>query len=210
MRWATWKKAERKLRNDASRAKSKLSGSAAGSLLLQQHLDEELAKDLARLMQEPVDVGLTDQAQAKPSSRKSKSAPAEPSAQQLLAAAKSEVLAAEKEMKRGKSHLEKANAKLLRAESKAGQPYQLLDAVLAQKDAEGELLRAMLARKVAHLSVVHLECDAAIEEASYVHREWGAALLREKKANQCAEMWEKQAQEATALAKELHTRHAVV
>ena len=81
------------------------------------------------------------------------------------------MLAAEKEIKRAKLRLEKAIAKLLRAEAKAGQPYQLLDAVLAQKHAEGELLRAMLARKVAHhphLSVVHLDLqwDAALEEAS--------------------------------------------
>ena len=78
------------------------------------------------------------------------------------------MLAAEKEIKRAKLRLEKAIAKLLRAEAKAGQPYKLLDAVLPQKHAEGELLRAMLARKVAHLSVVHLDLqwDAALEEAS--------------------------------------------
>ena len=193
-------KAERKLRNDNSRAKSKLPAADAG----RQQLDENLAKELARLLREPVDVGLSaDQAQTKLSqaSRKRSAPAAEPSAEELLAAANCEVLAAEKEVKRAKVRTVKARDKLERAEANPGQPLKLIYALMYERYAEGELLRALLARKEAMLTAAHLQWSAALDEADEINRQWGAELDREEEANQRADRWEQRAHELLALAK---------
>ena len=103
-------KAEAAMKKDLSRAKSKLSPTDPQRL----QLDGTLEADMAKLLQQPVDVKLPDAAAPAPRpasgsrKRKRELASAEPTFDELIADADVDVLKAEKARKRAEASLERA------------------------------------------------------------------------------------------------------
>ena len=169
-------KAEAAMKKDLSRAKSKLSPTDPQRL----QLDGTLEADMAKLLQQPVDVALPDAAAPAPRpasgsrKRKRELASAEPTFDELIADADVDVLKAEKARKRAEASLERAERneeerfkvierftlKLEKLDTDATSVKQMNHWVKLHKDAEERWREAELETKDAQIALL----EARLEE----------------------------------------------